>query len=59
VGEFDGRVKPNPEEIAAIRWMKVDDAVRDLGEHPDSYTPWFKLSMKGFLDSPEAKKFTG
>lgn len=58
VGEFDGKIKPNPDEIVAVRWARVKDTVKDLELHPDSYTPWFKLSMEGFLKSPLSKKYT-
>ena len=58
VGEFDGRVKPNPDEISAIRWMRIDEVVNDLRDHSDSYTPWFKLSLQGFLESPLVNRFS-
>jgi isopentenyl-diphosphate delta-isomerase len=58
VGEFDGKVEPNPQEISAIRWVGVEEAQRDLRANPDSYTPWFKLSMQGFVASSASKKFS-
>jgi isopentenyl-diphosphate Delta-isomerase len=58
VGEFDGKVKPNPEEISAVRWMRLDEVVKDIRENPETYTPWFKLSLQGFIDSPVARKFS-
>ena len=57
VGDFDGKITVNRDEIASVRWAKVSDVVGDLASHPDSYTPWFKLSFEGFLKSPVSKKY--
>lgn len=56
VGDFDGRVVPNPEEMAEIRWASLEDLERDVKANPDSYTPWFKLSFDGFLKHPSSAK---
>ena len=57
VGTFDGKITPNPEEIMALKWARVKDVEVDLTAHPDSYTPWFRLSFEGFLKSPISKTF--
>jgi isopentenyl-diphosphate delta-isomerase len=57
VGEFDGEIRPNPEEIAAVRWATVKEVERDLERRPALYTPWFRLSLQGFLKSPASKKY--
>jgi isopentenyl-diphosphate Delta-isomerase len=54
VGKFDGKFSPNPDEMAAVRWATLDEVEADLRSRPDSYTPWFKLSLKGFLKHPSA-----
>jgi isopentenyl-diphosphate Delta-isomerase len=54
VGEFDGKVRPNADEISEVRWAKVKDAAEDLKAHPEAYTPWFKLSLEGYLASGAA-----
>ena len=51
VGEFDGKVTPNPDEISATRWVEVPELKRDLERYPESYTPWLRLSLDGFLKS--------
>ena len=53
VGEYRGPINPNPEEIKAIRWSTLDEVKADLAAHPDSYTPWFKLSFEGLLKAPD------
>jgi isopentenyl-diphosphate delta-isomerase len=57
VGEFDGKIKPNPDEIASVKWARVKEVEKDLKRNPDTYTPWFKLSFEGFLKSPLSNKF--
>ena len=57
-GDFDGRINPNPVEVAAIRWATVGEVERELELRPDLFTPWFVLSWKGFKESPLSKKYT-
>ncbi len=56
VGKFDGKTRPNPDEIMSVRWASVEEVKKDLAAHPDSYTPWFRLSFEGFLKSRTAEK---
>ena len=58
VGEFDGKVVPNEDEMSAVKWAKLKDLRADLAAHPDSYTPWFKLSFEGLLKHPLSKKYS-
>jgi len=57
VAEFDGKVKPNPDEIMAVRWTTVEDLRADIQARPEAYTPWLKLAFEGFLRSPLAKSY--
>ena len=43
--------------MMAVRWARVPEVVADLEVHPDSYTPWFKLSFEGFLKSPASRRY--
>ena len=58
VGEFDGKVTPNEEEMSAVRWARVRDIQGDLASHPDNYTPWFKLSFEGLVKHPLATEYS-
>jgi isopentenyl-diphosphate Delta-isomerase len=58
VGEFDGGITPNPEEMMSVRWARIPEIVADMKSRPDTYTPWFKLSFEGFLKSPQARKYS-
>lgn len=58
VGEFDGKVKANEDEVMALRWASAKEIEEDLRSRPDAYTPWLRLSLEGFLKSPLSKRFT-
>ncbi len=58
VGEFDGKITPNPEEIMEVRWATVKKVQDDLMSHPGSYTPWFRLSFEGYLRQSLSSKRT-
>lgn len=45
IGQFDGDAHPNPEEAHSCKWIDVDVLVRDVDEHPENYTYWFKIVL--------------
>lgn len=45
-GNYEGPIKPNPEEIDEYKWIKVGDLKKDIKISPDKYTPWFKIILK-------------
>lgn len=57
VGEFDGRIRPNAEEMMSVRWATLREVKADVASHPDAYTPWFRLTLDGFLKSPASEKY--
>ncbi|NOX36373.1 MAG: isopentenyl-diphosphate Delta-isomerase [Calditrichaeota bacterium] len=46
VGKYSGPVKVNPNEIAEWKFMDVEELDRDMAEHPERYTPWFKMEWE-------------
>jgi isopentenyl-diphosphate Delta-isomerase len=58
VGNFDGKITPNGEEMMAVKWARVPEVAADLKAHPDAYTPWFKLSFEGFLKNPASRRYS-
>ena len=58
VGDFDGKITPNPEEMMSVRWAKLSEVEADVSAHPDAYTPWFRLSFEGFLKSPISRRYS-
>lgn len=50
VGQVDDvEPKPDPEEIAEMKWMSVDDLQTDLKAHPERYGPWLPLGLSLIL----------
>lgn len=47
VGEYSGKITPDPNEAEDYKWMKVSDLLKDIKVNPDLYTPWFKLILSG------------
>ncbi|HIB38335.1 isopentenyl-diphosphate Delta-isomerase [Mesonia sp.] len=43
IGKYDGEPNINPDEVAAWKWMSLEDVKKDLQENPDHYTAWFKI----------------
>ena len=40
MGFYDGAVRPRPDEIQAVQWIKWEDWVSETIQHPDLYSPW-------------------
>jgi isopentenyl-diphosphate delta-isomerase len=36
----DARLRPDPAEVADVRWLAPDRLRTDLSDHPDRYAPW-------------------
>lgn len=46
IGKYTGPIRPNRTEIAG--WKFGDEAVleKDIAEHPEAYTPWFRMEWE-------------
>ena len=42
VGKFEGKINPNPDEVAGYEWIEIGELKNDLKINPKKYTPWFK-----------------
>jgi isopentenyl-diphosphate delta-isomerase len=49
-GTFDGTPQPNPDEIVEWRWVEPRELMQDVEQHPERYTPWFKLVLSRVLE---------
>lgn len=43
-GIYSGAVDYDPEEVGNVRWVAPADLEREVSEHPETFTPWFKLA---------------
>jgi isopentenyl-diphosphate delta-isomerase len=45
LGRYAGPICPNPEEVAAYRWVEPDQLDQELAQRPEQFTPWLKLIL--------------
>ncbi|MCH5690994.1 isopentenyl-diphosphate Delta-isomerase [Niabella sp. W65] len=45
VGVFSGEPVINVNEVAAWKYVSPDALRKDIADHPDQYTPWFKIIL--------------
>jgi len=43
IGSSDDLPRPNPEEVAELRWIAPEELDREIAERPEGFTPWFLL----------------
>ncbi|MDR0994391.1 MAG: isopentenyl-diphosphate Delta-isomerase [Verrucomicrobiota bacterium] len=48
-GIYDGLLNPNPQEVEAICHLTPCALEEKLAEHPEEFTPWFKLAVQRVL----------
>lgn len=46
IGYYNGKVFPDEDEIEEIRWISLDKLNKEMMEHPEDFTYWFKILMK-------------
>ncbi|MBN2614964.1 MAG: isopentenyl-diphosphate Delta-isomerase [Bacteroidales bacterium] len=49
VGFSDTKPVPNPEEASDFKYVGLEWVKKDMEEHPDQYTVWFKIAFKELL----------
>lgn len=57
VGDFDGKLSPNPHEIMNIRFVTLNELGRELDKNKEVYTPWLRLAFEGFIKSDISKNY--
>ena len=48
IGQYDLSPEINPEEVAAYKWMTLEDVKSDMESNPEKYTAWFKIIFKEY-----------
>ncbi len=41
----DLKVSPNPDEVAEVRWVSLDDILPEAKQYPERYTPWMHIYL--------------
>lgn len=50
IGRFNDEPIVNPEEVASYKWMPLIEVKKDIENHPERYTAWFKIIFKESYD---------
>lgn len=53
VGDYEADPDPNPEEVAAWKWMSLEDIKQDMKDNPSVYTEWFKIIFDKYYSTIE------
>ncbi|MBK5192357.1 MAG: isopentenyl-diphosphate Delta-isomerase [Flavobacteriaceae bacterium] len=51
VGNFNDVPDLNPQEVSAWKWMKLEEVQKDMKNHPECYTEWFKIIFDKYYQS--------
>lgn len=43
-------IRPNGDEVQAVRWIHADDLARDAAATPEAFTPWLRIYLQRFPD---------
>jgi len=49
LGEYEGLIDPNPEEVESYKYISISDLKEDVKSNPNSYTEWFKICLEEVL----------
>ncbi|NBN63120.1 isopentenyl-diphosphate Delta-isomerase [Microvirga tunisiensis] len=41
-------VVPNPDEVDAVRWIRLEDLHVEVRQTPERFTPWFRIYLERF-----------
>jgi len=55
VGTYEGTPNINEEEVAAWKWMDLESVKKDIKNHPENYTAWFKIIFEKYYNTLEEK----
>lgn len=46
IGSFNGDPQPNHEEVCDWKYIALQDLKKEMEQHPNAFTPWFKLLLQ-------------
>lgn len=50
IGFYEGEPQINPAEVAAWKWMDIEDLKADIARNPEHYTVWTRIIFEQFYD---------
>ncbi len=42
-GTYEGEILPTPEEVGDFRYISIENLKKEVREHPQNFTEWFKI----------------
>lgn len=54
VGNYNGDVVANKEEVESYKWVSLPWLIEDLKINPNNYTAWFSIILENYLESLES-----
>lgn len=51
--KYEGKMDLNPAEVAEVKYVDLDVLKKDLMQHPNDYTEWFKICFNEVLEKLE------
>ncbi len=55
IGEYDGEYRPNPEEIAEMRWVTFQELLEEIKKYPQRFAPWFLLAAPKVIEEIQGR----
>ena len=55
VGNYEADFHLNPEEVAEVRYISMQDLDEEMRTHPEHFTEWFKIILEEYLMSEGLK----
>lgn len=47
-GNYEGEFQLNPEEVAAVRYISMEDLDAEMKNNPEHFTEWFKIILEEY-----------
>lgn len=51
LGKYNHAPNINTEEVASWKWMPLEEVKKDMEEHPEQYTAWFKIIFEKYYQT--------
>jgi isopentenyl-diphosphate delta-isomerase len=50
IGHYDGQPSADDDEIAACKWIDVEELQRNVATFPERYTTWFRIALDKVIE---------
>lgn len=50
IGNYEGKIPFNTEEVKAVRWISKTDLDKEISKNPEQFSFWFKIILKEIIE---------